>query len=164
MIIMKIAVLSDTHLREGQSLPRWVWEQCENVDCIIHAGDVVNSNLLSDLKQIAHLEVVQGNCDGWELASLPEKKVVYCGEVRIGITHGAYGKGHTTPERAYNMFDKDTVDVIIFGHSHIPYLEKQEEILMFNPGSPTDKRRQPKFSMGIIDINGKDIDARHIFY
>lgn len=161
---MKIAVLSDTHLREGQSLPRWVWEQCEGVDLIVHAGDVVSPSILTDLEQIAPLEVVQGNCDGWELSRLPQRKVITYEEVAIGVTHGAYGLGRTTPERALRTFDNDKVDLIIFGHSHIPYHEKRGNILLFNPGSPTDKRRQPKYSMGIINIQGKEITAQHIYF
>lgn len=161
---MKIAVLSDTHLREGQSLPQWVWKQCEGVDLIIHAGDVVSPSLLIDLEQIAPLEVVQGNCDGWELARLPQRKLITCEEVAIGVTHGAHGPGRTTPERAMRTFDNDKVDLIIFGHSHIPYQEKQGEILLFNPGSPTDKRRQPKYSMGIVHIQGNEIKAEHIYF
>lgn len=163
MKVMRIAVLSDTHLRGGQTLPKWVWEQCEVADLIIHAGDVGCPSLLSDLGQIAPLEAVQGNCDGWELAHLPHHKIITCGEIRIGVTHGAYGPGRSTPERALRTFDQDKVDLIIFGHSHIPYQEKQGEILLFNPGSPTDKRRQAQYSMGMIWIEGKIIKARHIY-
>ncbi|HHY25136.1 MAG TPA: metallophosphoesterase family protein [Desulfitobacterium dehalogenans] len=161
---MRIAVLSDTHLRAGQTLPRWVWEQCDGVDLIIHAGDVVCPSLLSDLEQIAPLEAVQGNCDGWESARLPHSKIITCGEITIGVTHGVYGSGRSTPERAMRTFDQDKVDLIIFGHSHIPYQEKQGRILLFNPGSPTDKRRQPKYSMGMIRIEDKMIKAQHIYF
>ncbi|AGA69557.1 phosphoesterase, MJ0936 family [Desulfitobacterium dichloroeliminans LMG P-21439] len=160
---MKIAVMSDTHLREGKSLPRWVWEQVEGVDLILHAGDVIDIGLLTDLKQVAPLEAVKGNCDGWELARLPQRSIVSCGEIKIGLTHGAEGPGRTTTERAMRNFEHDQVDLIIFGHSHEPYLKKHGEILLFNPGSPTDKRRQTSYSMGIVNIAGKEIDARHIF-
>ncbi|MGE4273189.1 MAG: metallophosphoesterase [Desulfitobacterium sp.] len=160
---MKIAVISDTHLREGKSLPKWVWEQIEGVDLIIHAGDVINTGLLTDLEQVAPLEAVQGNCDGWELAHLPQRKIVSCGEVKIGLTHGAVGSGRTTTERAIRNFEHDQVDLIIFGHSHEPYLENRGPLLLFNPGSPTDKRRQASYSMGIIIIEGKEIIAQHIF-
>lgn len=120
---MKIAVMSDTHLREGKSLPRWVWEQVEGVDLILHAGDVIDIGLLTDLKQVAPLEAVKGNCDGWELARLPQRSIVSCGEIKIGLTHGAEGPGRTTTERAMRNFEHDQVDLIIFGHSHEPYLK-----------------------------------------
>ena len=161
---MKIAVLSDTHLMGSKTLPVWVWEQLEGVDMIIHAGDVVSQNLLTDLEQIAPLVAVQGNCDGWELAHLPQNQIINCGQITIGVTHGAYGSGRSTPERALQTFEQHKVDLIIFGHSHIPYHEKHGEILLFNPGSPTDKRRQRKYSMGIINIEGKVIRAEHIYH
>jgi len=160
---MKIAVLSDTHLRPGQALPPWVWEECAKADLILHAGDVVCLDLLTDLEQISPVVAVQGNCDGWELAHLPERKIITCEEVKIGLTHGAYGFGSTTPERAKRTFEEDKVDVVVFGHSHIPYLEKQGELLLFNPGSPTNKRREPRYSMGIMEIEGRTINARHIY-
>lgn len=160
---MKIAVLSDTHLRKGQTLPSWVWEYIEDVDLILHAGDITTPELLLDLKEIAPVEAVQGNCDGWELANLPEQKIIMCEDLRIGLTHGAFGRGRNTPERALNVFKEESVDAVIFGHSHTPYLEWENDILLFNPGSPTDKRREPKYSIGILEIEGKKIKARHIF-
>ncbi len=161
---MLVAVLSDTHLRHGQTLPPWVWEYIENVDLILHAGDITTPELLLDLKNIAPVEAVQGNCDGWELTSLPDKKVITCGDLRIGLTHGAFGKGRNTPERALSVFQGESVDAVVFGHSHIPYMEWEEGILLFNPGSPTDKRREPKYSIGILEVDGKEIKGRHIFY
>jgi uncharacterized protein len=159
-----IAVLSDTHLRQGRTLPSKVWEDLEKMDLILHAGDILNPGLLTDLEAIAPVEAVRGNCDGWELVSLPEYKIIQCEQIRIGLTHGAYGIGRTTPERALRTFEPSTVDLIVFGHSHIPYLEWHEKVLLFNPGSPTDKRREPMFSMGLINVHGKDFSAKHIFF
>jgi putative phosphoesterase len=161
---MQIAVLSDTHLRVGRSLPSWVWEHIIGSDLILHAGDVLTMECLTDLKSIAPLEVVKGNCDGWELASLPESKIIICEQVRIGLTHGAFGTGRTTPERAFNTFGRGSVDLIAFGHSHIPYSQWHEGVLLFNPGSPTDKRREPKYSMGLIRIAKTKFEAEHIFF
>lgn len=161
---MLIAVLSDTHLREGQTLPSKVWENIEGVDLILHAGDVINQGLLMDLKSIAPLEVVRGNCDGWELASLPERKIVTCERVRMGLTHGASGVGRTTPERALRTFELGSVDVIVFGHSHRPYKEWHGDIVLFNPGSPTDKRREPSFSMGLIEVHDSEFEVQHILF
>ena len=161
---MLVAVLSDTHLREGRTLPSMAWQSLEGVDLILHAGDVVSPGLLADLKVIAPVEVVRGNCDGWELASLPEQKIITCEEVRIGLTHGANGVGRTTPERALHTFEQGSVELIVFGHSHIPYKERHEGVLLFNPGSPTDKRREPKYSMGIIEVHASEFQAQHIFF
>lgn len=161
---MLIAVLSDTHLREGKTLPVNVWKRLDGVDLILHAGDIISAGFLADLKTIAPVEAVRGNCDGWELVSLPEQKIIQCEEIRIGLTHGAFGKGRTTPERAFHMFDQDTVEVVVFGHSHVPYKEWHEEVLLFNPGSPTDKRRELKYSIGLIEIHDREFDAQHIFF
>jgi putative phosphoesterase len=62
------------------------------------------------------------------------------------------------------MFDKSEVDVIVFGHSHTPYLQWREEILLFNPGSPTDKRRELKYSMGLLEIGSTGIEGKHIYF
>lgn len=161
---MLIAVLSDTHLREGRTLPTKVWESLAGVDLILHAGDVVSPGILVDLKTIAPIEAVRGNCDGWELASLPERKLVTCEEIRIGLTHGAYGVGRTTSERALRSFEPNSVDLIVFGHSHSPYKERHGGILLFNPGSPTDKRREAQYSIGLIEIHGSEFEAEHIFF
>ena len=161
---MLIAVLSDTHLREGRALPAKVWESMEGVDLILHAGDVLNPGILMDLKAIAPIEAVRGNCDGWELASLPERKIITCEGIRIGLTHGAFGVGRTTPERALRAFEPNSVDLIVFGHSHVPYKERHGEVVLFNPGSPTDKRRESKFSMGLINVHNSEFEAQHIFF
>lgn len=161
---MIIGVLSDTHLRVGQTLPARVWEELSKVDLIIHAGDILNSELLTDLASLAPVEAVRGNCDTWELANLPEQKILNCEGKKIGLTHGAYGLGKTTPERAFRSFDQAKVDVIVFGHSHTPYSQWRGGILLFNPGSPTDKRRELKYSMGLLKIEEAQIKAKHLYF
>ena len=84
-----------------------------------------------------------------------------CG-YRIGITHGQ-GRTGKTVDRAMKCFQDDDVDCIIFGHSHIPYNEFKNNILLFNPGSPTDRRRNEFFSFGLLEL-GDRIKARHIFF
>lgn len=161
---MLIGVLSDTHLREGRTLPARVWEELSKVNIILHAGDILNSELLADLSAITTVFAVRGNCDAWSVGNLPDQRVILCEGKRIGLTHGAYGIGKNTPERAFRTFEKGTVDVIVFGHSHAPYLEWREGVLLFNPGSPTDKRQAPKYSMGILEIHEHEILARHIYF
>lgn len=161
---MLIGVISDTHLRRGQTLPPNVWEELSKVDIILHAGDILNPDFLDELSCLATVEAVQGNCDMWELSHLPEKKIIECEEKKIGLIHGAYGRGKNTPEKAFFAFEKGTVDVIVFGHSHAPFLERRDGILLFNPGSPTDKRRELKYSMGLLKIEGSEIQAEHLFF
>lgn len=160
---MRIAVLSDTHLRIGKSLPRYVWEQLTQIDLILHAGDLTHIGLLEDLSCIAPVRAVRGNCDDWDV-SLPLRDVVECGTLRIGLIHGDSGKGKSTPDRAYQAFKDSSVDLIVFGHSHVPFMEWRESILMFNPGSPTDKRRESQFSFGILTIQQGQLSAKHLYF
>lgn len=160
---MRIAVLSDTHLRIGKSLPRYVWEQLTQIDLILHAGDLTHLSLVGELSGIAPVRAVRGNCDAWDV-SLPERDVIECGAIRIGLIHGDSGKGKSTPERAYLAFKDSSVDLIVFGHTHAPFMEWHEGILMFNPGSPTDKRRESQYSFGILNIQQGQLRAKHLYF
>ena len=160
---MRIAVLSDTHLRVGKTLPSFVWEQLTQIDMIIHAGDLTHIGLLEELSTIAPVRAVRGNCDGWD-DSLPNRDIIECENIRIGLIHGDSGKGKSTQERAYLAFKDSSVDVIVFGHSHTPFMEWRDGILMFNPGSPTDKRRELQYSFGILDIQQGQIKAKHLYF
>ncbi len=161
---MRIGVLSDTHLREGQALPSFVWDKLAGVDLILHAGDVITSQILADLAILAPLQAVRGNTDGWELANLPCRDLINYAGLRIGLIHGNVGVGRTTPERAFNAFVGESIDVIVFGHSHQPHLEWRDNILLFNPGSPTDKRREKQYSMGIIELVNGRLEASHHYF
>ncbi|MGC7872396.1 metallophosphoesterase family protein [Desulfosporosinus sp. SYSU MS00001] len=160
---MKIAVLSDTHLRLGKTLPGFVWEHLAEADLIIHAGDLVHKEILDELNLLAPVKAVCGNCDDWDV-NLPSQEWVECDSLRIGIVHGHQGKGQTTMERAYNAFLSNPVDIVVFGHSHIPTLKWQHGVLMFNPGSPTDKRREPQYSFGWMVLQDGRINAKHIYF
>ena len=160
---MQIAVLSDTHLRAGRSLPTFVWDHLLKADLILRAGDLTYAGLVEELALIAPLKAVRGNCDGWDV-NLPEQESFSCGRFKFGLIHGHQGKGKSTPERALQAFADDPVNVIVFGHSHTPLLKWQEGVLLFNPGSPTDKRREPRYSFGWITIEDKNLDARHLYF
>ncbi|GAB6151852.1 metallophosphoesterase family protein [Desulfosporosinus burensis] len=160
---MEIAVLSDTHLRTGRTLPRYVWEHLTHIDMIIHAGDLTNRGLIDELACLAPVRAVCGNCDGWDVV-LPEREIVECESIKIGIIHGHAGRGKSTPERALNAFEDSPVDLIVFGHSHVPFMEWKNGILMFNPGSPTDKRREPHYSFGLLNIQQGQVEAKHLYF
>lgn len=152
---MKIGVISDTHIpMRVKLLPPVIFKAMEGVDLILHAGDIVSENVLIDLKAIAPLEAVSGNVDPFELqAKLPRKKILNLNGFRIGLIHGDGRGGKTsqkTSERAFKAFEGENVNVVVFGHSHKPFNEWRDGILLFNPGSLTDPRRQPKPSYGII--------------
>lgn len=159
---MVIGVVSDTHMpRKGRELPAALLSGLEGVDMIIHAGDISQLWVLDKLSQLAPVTAVAGNIDPPEVVeALGYKKTVEFLNKTIGIFHG-HGSGGKTVDRAYKTFTN--IECIVFGHSHIPYCQKHGDILMFNPGSPTDKRRQPKCSFGLLFVDTK-IDGKIIYF
>ncbi|MBS4007525.1 MAG: metallophosphoesterase [Clostridium sp.] len=162
---MRIGVISDTHIpARSRKLPLELFTLFAGVDLILHAGDVVEDYVLIELATIAPVEAVAGNMDSRLLHSrLGRKKILELAGYRVGLTHG---DGDTdkqkTPQRALQLFKQDSVDCIIFGHSHQPYHETIDGILLFNPGSPTDRRWEPRHSCGLLTL-GKTITAQLIF-
>ncbi|WCK56822.1 metallophosphoesterase [Aneurinibacillus sp. Ricciae_BoGa-3] len=161
---MRIGVVSDTHMpSRANGIPKELAEGLKGVDLIVHAGDWVAPDVADLLEEIAPVEGVSGNNDGEEIrARFGRKKILQLAGFKIGVVHGD-GSKWTTEKRAREAFRNETVDIIIFGHSHAPYREEVEGALLFNPGSPTDKRRQPLFSYGILEL-GQTLEARHFFY
>jgi putative phosphoesterase len=158
---MKIGVISDTHIPiRANDIPSKLLEAFKNVDMIIHAGDLVELNVLDALKAICRdVKAVWGNMDPSEVKKyLPEKQIVTAGKYRIGVTHGSGSPAYLI-ETVNDVFKDDKVDIIIFGHSHYPVNEKRGRILYFNPGSLTDRMFSNFNSFGIIEIN-EDIKAR----
>nr|WP_316047281.1 metallophosphoesterase family protein [Planococcus glaciei] len=82
--------------------------------------------------------------------------------MKVGVIHGD-GSRKTTEQRAFEAFAEEQVDIIVFGHSHIPVMREVDGITLFNPGSPTDKRKQPQYSFGLLEI-GDTWNLRHIFF
>jgi putative phosphoesterase len=163
-----LGVVSDTHLpRFGRALPAALVRGLTKarVDGIVHCGDLTERLALDLFEEIAPVFAVAGNNDGAALVRrLGERLVLRAGEVRVGVVHGHAGRGRSTPDRAFNAFAQDDVDVILFGHSHMPLQMRRNGIRMFNPGSPTDKRFNPAYSYGILRIDGTSIRIAHRFY
>lgn len=148
---MIIGVLSDTHLTGRRELPDEVFAAFDGVELILHAGDLNTLELLDVLRAIAPVQAVAGNTDPWDVAqALGERKTVEAGGLTIGLVHGHVGKGRTTPERARSWFP--AAEVVVFGHSHQPLIERVGEQLLVNPGSPTDRRRSPHHSCAILTV------------
>jgi putative phosphoesterase len=146
-----IAAISDTHLPRGRRrLPEACVERLEGADLILHAGDLSTADVLSDLEQLGPpVKAVHGNVDSAELRNrLPEALEISTPDgVRIAMLHDAGPKTRRI-ERMRARFPQ--ADAVVFGHSHIPLHEKTEDgFQIFNPGSPTDRRRQPKHTMGL---------------
>jgi putative phosphoesterase len=141
---LRLLLLADTHLpKRAKDLPAQVWDEVEAADVVIHAGDWVEPALLDELEQRARRLVgVWGNNDGAELrARLPEVARVELGGVRLAVVHET-GDAKGREQRCQAAYDD--VDVLVLGHSHIPWDTTTESGLrLLNPGSPTDRRRQP---------------------
>ncbi|SCY57307.1 metallophosphoesterase family protein [Alkaliphilus peptidifermentans] len=161
---MIIGVISDTHIpSRAKLIPIQVLRGFEKVDLIIHAGDICEESVLEQLRAIAPVKAVVGNIDGIELQNkLPKKLIINQKGFKIGIIHGDGGKRGSTLERALEAFKDDNVNCIIFGHSHLAHISLKGSILLFNPGSPTDRRRSKYFSYGILEI--KDSIKANIVY
>lgn len=164
---MKIGVVSDTHLSSmAKTLPKALVDEFRKVDIILHLGDWVSMGIYDLLAELAPVEGIAGNNDGCEIIDrFGERKMITLEGIRIGMVHG-----HTpysrkgTDGNALLAFENDEVDCILFGHSHQPLMREENGILLFNPGSPTDKRREKQYSFGIMDIVDVTISARHVFY
>jgi putative phosphoesterase len=149
-----VAVISDTHLPRGaRRLPDACVERLKTADAILHAGDFMELAVLEALQALGPpVYAVRGNVDGWELqARLPPLRTVELEGVRIGMVHDA-GPATGRLERMRRRFPD--ADAVVFGHSHIPLHEERDGFQIFNPGSPTDRRRQPNHTMGIAHIDG----------
>lgn len=164
---MKIVVVSDTHMpRMAKRLPETLTKELRGADFILHAGDWTDPEVAQQLEKYAPVDGVTGNNDGHDIwRKFGWQKTLTFGEVKIGIVHG-HGEGGRmgTEERAIAAFKDEDVDCIVYGHSHIPVLREIGGVLVFNPGSPTDKRKQPLYSFGLLEIDGRQIHASHIFY
>lgn len=160
---MHVALVSDTHLpRFGRSLPRALIAGFEEagVHRILHAGDWTDPLAVSLLEAIAPVDGVAGNNDGPALQErFGSRRIVALDGVRVGMTHGHLGPGATTPERARRAFDDEPgLGAIVFGHSHVPLVERLVTgTWLVNPGSPTDRRRQPTWSWALLTISDGSI-------
>ena len=141
---MRLLLIADTHVpKRARDLPAQVWDEVAAADVVVHAGDWVEPQLLDALDaRSASLVACWGNNDGAELRRrLPERADVTLEGLRFTVVHetGASGGREARMAKAY----PDT-DVLVFGHSHIPWDSTAESGLrLLNPGSPTDRRRQP---------------------
>ena len=158
---MRILVLSDTHIPKAAiDLPPQVYEEIKNVDMIFHAGDFVEKYMLDKLKDLKKTWAVCGNMDSRELRdTLNTKEIIELGKLKIGLIHG-YGAPGLLVETVRKEFKK--VDAIIFGHSHTSTNIVKDNILFFNPGSPTDKVFAIHNSYGILEVSDKKIKGQII--
>ena len=143
-VTVRLLLLADTHVpKRARDLPARVWDEVDRADVVIHAGDWVDLPTFEALRsRSARLVACWGNNDGDDLRALmPERADVILDGVRITVVHETGAS--TGREKRMSAAYPDT-DVLIFGHSHIPWDTTTETGLrLLNPGSPTDRRRQP---------------------
>lgn len=164
---MLIGLVGDTHLpRFGRALPAALVEglRAAPVARILHVGDFTAADAPALFEAIAPLDAVAGNNDPAELvARFGRRKILEIGGARIGLVHGD-GRSGTTPGRSRAAFAGEPVDVVCFGHSHQPLCERRDGVWLVNPGSPTDKRRERRYSYALLEVERGRIAPRLVFY
>ncbi|GAC1356742.1 MAG: metallophosphoesterase family protein [Ktedonobacteraceae bacterium] len=146
-----IGVISDTHIPRFAQIPEQVWTLFAGVELIIHAGDLSVLSVIEELETIAPVVAVQGNVEREEvILKLPIKREIKLASYRIGIVH-ILGESRYYARTARQEFPD--ARVVVFGHSHNPYNVEHGGQLLFNPGSATDRRRQPTCSVGLLHLN-----------
>jgi putative phosphoesterase len=156
---VQLAIISDTHLPRGaRALPEACVQRLRSAQLIIHAGDFVRLSVLRDLQALGPPVVaVHGNVDDADVrAALPETAEARIDAVRVGVIHDA-GPRVGRLQRMRTRFPGAAA--VVFGHSHLPLHERGPDgFQIFNPGSPTDRRRAPVFTMGIAEVT---LDPAH---
>jgi putative phosphoesterase len=162
---VNVVVLSDTHMPgRARRLPDPLVADLERADLIVHAGDFATVEVLAMLRGFAPVQAVHGNVDEPDLRRMLPRRLRVQVEGRwLGVVHGDSPRLPTV-QRAAAEFVDEGVDVIVFGHSHKPLLRREGDVLLFNPGSPTDRRAEPRFSYGRLTI-GPDgrLAAEHVW-
>jgi uncharacterized protein len=157
-----IAVIADTHLPRGtRRIPDACLERLHDSQLILHAGDFTVPSVLEELERLGPpVAGVHGNVDAEELRrALPEDRMISADGVRIAMVHDA-GPSKGRLERMRLRFPD--ADAVVFGHSHIPLHEERDGFQIFNPGSPTDRRRQPRHTMGVATVDGGRVAFTHV--
>jgi len=153
----RVAVISDTHLPRGpRALPAACVALLSRAELVLHAGDFVSVAFLEELRAIGPpVEGVFGNMDEPALEdSLPKQRVVEVGEVRIGMVHDAGPRAGREARLAARFED---CDAVVYGHTHVPQVERFHHLWVLNPGSPTERRRSPAHTMLVLKVRGSRI-------
>ena len=153
-----IGIISDTHIPHFKKLPDTIWDHFAGAELIIHAGDLSVMSVIADLETIAPVIAVQGNVEDDEvIRALPIKREIVVGHCRIGVVH-ILGDSQNREKIARQEFPD--AQCIVYGHSHIPWNQESNGLLLFNPGSATDRRRQANCSIGLLHVDDEKKDIR----
>ena len=156
---MKVAVISDTHTRgSSRPVPSGAWPFLESADHILHAGDVCDPALLDELKALAPLTVVMGNCDSFDVRDwgATDETTIELAGATVGMVHDS-GMREGRRTRMRERFPG--ARVVVFGHSHMPVVDDDGDLLLLNPGSPTWKRRAPYPSIALLWIEDGAVEG-----
>lgn len=159
---MRVVVLADTHLRRGspRGLPLVALAEVAHADVVLHAGDILTADVLEALAESAPTHAVLGNNDAELVGVLPERLVVELAGVKVAMVHDS-GPRKGRGARLHRVFPD--ADLVVFGHSHIPWsapgLDGQ---WLLNPGSPTQRRSQPRPTLATVDLYDGEIERVEI--
>jgi len=149
-------VIADTHIpRRAKGLPEKLLPHLKRAGLILHTGDLMDPSLLEELEGYAPVQVVRGNLDSLEV-DLPETLEFEFGGVKVAMIHDS-GPKKGRQNRMRRRFSD--ARVVIFGHSHIPFLEDEDGLMLLNPGSPTDRRRQPRHTFALLRLENGEARA-----
>jgi putative phosphoesterase len=154
---MRVVVVSDTHSpRRWKGCPPLLAEHLVGADLILHAGDVCTADVLELLGGFAPVQAVMGNNDHPEVAAwgAPETLELELDGLRVAMIHDS-GQAVGRTARMHRRFPD--ADLVVFGHSHIPMDVTGDGVRVFNPGSPTDRRRQPYGTFGVLTIDSAEL-------
>jgi putative phosphoesterase len=157
---VRVAIVSDTHMPRGiRRLPDRCAEELRAADAIVHCGDFMTAEVVREFRSFGPpLHAVHGNVDTAEVrAVLPERTTVTLEGVTLGLVH-IPGPSPGRLERLRASFPG--CHAVLFGHTHVPEHETRDGFQIFNPGSPTERRRAPRHTMGIATIEGERVEFR----
>lgn len=158
-----IAVIADTHMPKGKRrLPEECVERIRQAEALVHAGDFSAASVLEELRGLCpRVHAVHGNVDEPALREeLPESIRIGLGDHTVAVIHDAGpSKGRLARLRA--RFPD--ADAVVFGHSHLPLHEEEDGFQIFNPGSPTERRRAPRASMGLLHPTPSGLRFEHLW-
>ena len=158
-----IAVIADTHMPKGsRRLPERCAELLGEAEAVLHAGDFFAAPALAEIEALCPVvHAVHGNVDEPALrSSLPATLEVELGGRTLAMVHDA-GPAQGRLARLRRRFP--AVDAVVFGHSHLPLHEQEAGFQIFNPGSPTERRRAPRASMGLLAVDGGELTFEHVW-
>jgi uncharacterized protein len=149
---MKIGVLSDTHLRSPNPVLEYILEELfADTEMVLHAGDIVGHKVLDRL-EMNEVIAVCGNMDDYEVAqAIPQVRVIPAAGKQVVLIHG-WGSRDGLEQRILGQFQTDRPDLIVYGHSHVPFWGKVDGVHMFNPGSASESRDKGTGTVGLIEI------------